>query len=151
MKSENPEPKIMEKGILSEENVVEQQQPQNQTPKPNKKFQIPLKEQLGRFIEKISGAFLRIKYSKKPRIITLGIILALIILVSISLILIAGRKPKEEPKTIVKITIPSPNSTPDLEVEQAKKEVLVFKGKLDALNSELENVNFPQIDLDVNF
>ena len=60
-----------------------------------------------------------------------------------------GPIPAEQ--TSVKITIASPAPVSDSQLEEAKKEVTVFTGSLSSLDSELDTIKFPQLDLDIKF
>ncbi len=130
----------MEKQIFGEENTTPEQKPTTpQTEKPENLPKINLQ-----------GAFLKLKYLKRPKT---GLILAVftsILLLFGALFALSKRQTQNVP-TVVKITIASPAASLDPELEQAKKNIVVFNNNLGSLDSELDNIKFPTLDLNVNF
>ena len=67
------------------------------------------------------------------------------------LALLSSRKPQEPQKTVVKITVPQSPLPTDYELDQVKKEVTIFNNDLESLDFELNSLNLPKLDLDLNF
>lgn len=132
---------VMEKDILSEENL-----PQTAQQPPQIKHKLAIKPSV-----KISLILSKMKNFKKPKLKTIIILLVAIFVVLLGLLLLSSRQSKEETKTRVKIAIASPQVSADPQFEQTKKEVFNFNNELDSLDSELNNIKFPEIDLDVDF
>ena len=133
---------IMEKQIMAEENVLQEQtQTQNTPKKPANR--IPKID--------ISQLAAKLKYLKNRKF-KLGLLLLLILVIIFAAFMLLSKKGTQTgEKTVVKITIASPAPIADPQLEQAKKDVVVFNNDLDSLDRELENIKFPQIDLDIKF
>ena len=132
----------MEKQIIAEENVQKEQHPAQNTPKKST-YRIPKID-----ISKLSAKLIYFKNRK----LQLSLLLLLIIVIIFAAFIMISKNPAQTgEKTVVKITIASPAPTPDPELEQVKKDVVVFNNVLDSLDWELDNIKFPQIDLDIKF
>lgn len=143
MKNENLENiPPMEKQILAEE-----QTDGMESEKPQKPKQIP-KLNLGSFYQTLVS---KIKRIIRPKPIAISGIALAIVLVFLAIVLISQDKPRQEDLATIKVTISSPQAVVDQEFENAKKEVSVFKDELESLDSQLNSIKFPQVDLDINF
>lgn len=132
----------MEKQIMGEENVLqEQNQAQNAPKKPATR--IP-KIDMSRLAPKL-------KYLKNRKFQLSLVLLLVLVIIFASFMMLSKKGDQTGEKTVVKITIASPAPIADPELEQAKKDVVVFNNDLDSLDAELNNIKFPQIDLDVKF
>ncbi len=132
---------VMEKDIFTEENVPQTTQQATQV-----KHKLTITSPL-----KISTVVTKLKNFKKPKLIVIVILLAAIISAMIGFLLLSTKQPQKDTKTRVKITISDPQASADPDLVQSKKEVFVFNGELESLDSELNNIKFPKIDLNVNF
>lgn len=133
----------MEKHILTEE-VNTSQEPS--------KIQKPQKISLPNIASLFQKIIFRLKVLKKPKPITIFIIIFALILVFTGIILIAqDNNPHQEDKTPQKAIIPSPKAEVDEDLQNAQKEVRVFNTELESLDRELGTVKLPKIDLDINF
>lgn len=133
---------IMEKQIMGEENVLQEQTRTQNTPK-KPANRIPKID--------MSQLAAKLKYLKNRKFQLSLVLLLVLVVIFASFMMLSKRTTQTGEKTVVKITIASPAPIPDPELEQAKKDVVVFNNDLDSLDAELNNIKFPQIDLDVKF
>ena len=132
----------MEKQIIAEENVPQEQRHAQNTPK-KPAIRIP-KIDMTQLVSKLQYL--------KNRKFQLGLLLLLILVIIFAAFMMLSKKTAQTgEKTVVKITIASPAPTPDPQLEQVKKDVAVFNNDLDSLDWELKKIKFPQIDLDIKF
>ena len=132
----------MEKQIIAEENEPQEQRHAQNIPKKSA-YRIPKID-----ISKLSVKLIYLKNRK----LQLSLLLLLIIVIIFAAFMILSKKTAQtEEKTVVKITIASPLPTPDAQLEQAKKDVVIYNNDLESLDWELNNIRFPQIDLDIKF
>lgn len=141
-KAEYEKPQPMEKQILTEEGIPSEELPKTKTSKTLPKVDIK---------NLLSIMILKFKNLKKPKPIVLITLTVSIILVFIAILLLSARQPSQQPQTTVKIVIPTPNTPKDEELDNIKKEVSIFSSELTSLDSQLNSIEFPKIDLDINF
>lgn len=143
MKNENPENiSPMEKQILAEELTAGMESEKPQKPKQIFKFN---------FVSFHQVLVSKFKKIIRPKPIAISLIILAIVLVFLAIVLISKDKPQQEDLATIKVTISSPQAVIDQEIENTKKEVSVFNDELESLDSELNSIKFPQIDLDINF
>lgn len=133
---------VMEKQIIAEENSPQNQQTPQTPPK-----------KTSRFVPKINLTLVsaKLKLLKNRKLQVVVVLLLTLTLIFVAFLVLSKKDQKPAQQTSVKITIASPEPTPDSQLDEAKKEVSVFTSSLDSLDSELDSVKFPQIDLDIKF
>ena len=141
-KAELEKSQPMEKQILTEENTSPEELPKTKTPKTLPKVDIK---------NLLLNIILKFKNLKKPKPIVLITLTVSIILVFVAILLLSTRQPKPQPQTTVKIVIPTPSTPKDEELDNIKKEISIFSNELISLDSQLNSIEFPKIDLDINF
>ncbi len=141
-KAELEKSQPMEKQILTEESMSPEELPKTKTPKTLPKVDIK---------NLISTIILKFKNLKRPKPIVLITLTVSIILVFVAILLLSTRQPKPQPQTTVKIVIPTPSTPKDEELDNIKKEISIFSNELISLDSQLNSIEFPKIDLDINF
>ena len=141
-KAELEKSQPMEKQILTEESMSPEELPKTKTPKTLPKVDIK---------NLISTIILKFKNLKRPKPIVLITLTVSIILVFVAILLLSTRQPKPQPQTTVKIVIPTPSTPKNEELDNIKKEISIFSNELISLDSQLNSIEFPKIDLDINF
>ena len=141
-KAELEKSQPMEKQILTEESMSPEELPKTKTPKTLPKVDIK---------NLLLNIILKFKNLKKPKPIVLITLTVSIILVFVAILLLSTRQPKPQPQTTVKIVIPTPSTPKDEELDNIKKEISIFSNELISLDSQLNSIEFPKIDLDINF
>ena len=133
---------LMENEIVEEENVS------TPTPKTDEKT----KKKIKIYPANILGFLKSLVFSfKKPKIITLFILFASIIVIYAGLTLLSVKQKDEKPN-IAKIEAesPSPQATVDPNLAQIQKRVEEYNQKLDNLASP-KRPSAPQVDLNIKF
>src|SRR3989344_8407852 len=132
----------MEKQIIAEENVQKKQHPAQNTPKKSAS-RIP-KIDISKLVSKL-------EYLKNRKFQLSLLLFVILVIIFAAFMMLSKKAPQTGEKTVVKITIARPAPPHDPELEQTKKDVVVFNNDLDSLDWELDNIKFPQIDLDIKF
>ncbi len=134
---------VIEGSIATEENFT----PELQKIKKAKASKIP-KVELAKII---AGVKQKILSLKKPKFITIIILFVAIILVYVGLVVFLAKQPKENQNPSVIL----PSSTPGVYTKNLPDEITNKKTQyyqdLESLDGDLQNLFFPQTDLNMTF
>lgn len=88
---------------------------------------------------------------KKPKIITLIILFASILVIHLGLKLLSTPDQEIVQIPIIEKASPTPKTTIDPELEKLAKEVSTYNNKLGALDNYLKKLSLPATELDISF
>ena len=100
----------------------------------------------------IGHAKVVLPFFKKPKIVSLIILLLTLVVISLALTLMDNKKKEEKPPEIpLEITSPTPSPSTDPSLETINKRVTLYNQKLDELEDYRKKLNYPIVDLDISF
>lgn len=132
---------------MTDEIIKEYRRPELGTPK---------SEGSGEKIKKFTGAKLSAVKSalsniKKPKFVTLGILLATAIVVILAMNLVSLEEKEQPPTVSQEISSPSPTPSADTSLENIAQRVKTYSDKLDSLEQYQKKLIYPIVDLDISF
>lgn len=127
---------------MKETQTIEQNINENSNPEEDKKLQVPNLAKIKTLLATV----------KKPKLITLGILLITAIVVLLALNLVSTKKEEEVPTTRVEtLTSPNPSPSADPSLENIAQRVKAYNDKLDKLEKYQKKLIYPIVDLEISF
>lgn len=143
----NQDINTMEGEILASENIPESSNAQKnaQKPKIKKQIQIP---KINSITSKLTGIK---EVVKKPRFIIISILIILIPIVYIGFILFNSNSNSNLPIDNIIPDTQKPEEQIDENLKLIKNDINTFRNELELLETDLAELNFPQVDLKVEY
>ena len=92
-----------------------------------------------------------LKNIKKPKFITLGILIITAAVVILAMNLASQEEKEETPTTQAQIASPSPSPSGDSSLENIAQRVKAYTDRLDNLQEYQKKIIYPIVDLEINF